>query len=156
MLRHHASFPGTIDGATSASSWLRGVAAHEHLADKLTFALEVCLEELFTNVVRHGGAGTWDEAAHADLPAPLTVGLTLEVGRELAMLVIEDNGHQFDITQAPARPIGKPLEEVVPGGLGMQLIRSFSEDLRYESLPRGNRVTLRFLQPQVAESKAAG
>jgi anti-sigma regulatory factor (Ser/Thr protein kinase) len=155
QLRHHSSFPGTIEGVASASSWLRGVGAHQHLPDKLVFALEVCLEELFTNVVRHGGAGTWDEAAHADLPSPLSVELTLEIGRDAVLMIIEDNGHLFDVTEAPARPIGRPIEEVIPGGLGMQLIRSFSHDMRYEALELGNRVTLTFLQPQMAETKAA-
>ena len=153
--RHHASFPGTIDGAAGASVWLRSVAAQAQLSDKLIFALEVCLEELFTNIIRHGGAGTWDEAGHADLPSPLSVALTLEIERDIVRLVIEDDGHQFDVTQAPAKPIGRPLEEVVPGGLGMQLIRSFSEEMGYEALPHGNRVTLKFLQSETVEIKAA-
>ena len=37
-------------------------------------------------------------------------------------------------------PIDGPLAEVEPGGLGIQLIRSFIDDLRYERAGRGNRV----------------
>ncbi|MBN9360160.1 MULTISPECIES: ATP-binding protein [unclassified Devosia] len=143
---HRAQFPGTIDGAVTASSWLHGVAEREALPGKLVFALEVCLEELFTNVVRHGGRGR--DAA----PLSVDVGLSVE-GNDVAMY-IEDNGKSFDVSQAPARPIRRPLEEVMPGGLGMQLIRSFSKELLYESRPDGNRVILKFLRQEQAGSTA--
>lgn len=143
---HHAQFPGTIDGAVAASSWLHGVAERESLPSKLVFALEVCLEELFTNVVRHGGSG------RGATPLAIDVGLAVE-GNDVAMY-LEDNGKSFDVSTAPARPIRKPLEEVIPGGLGMQLIRSFSKELLYESLPEGNRVILKFLRHEPAGSTA--
>jgi len=143
---HRAQFPGTIDGAVTASSWLHGVAEREALPGKLVFALEVCLEELFTNVVRHGGRGR--DAA----PLSVDVGLSVE-GNDVAMY-IEDNGKSFDVSQAPARPIRRPLEEVMPGGLGVQLIRSFSKELLYESRPDGNRVILKFLRQEQAGSTA--
>jgi len=142
---HHARFPGTIDGAVGASGWLHGVAETESLPSKLVFALEVCLEELFTNVVRHGGAGQ-SGALSVD------VGLTVD-GGDVAMY-IEDNGKSFDVSQAPAKPIRRPLEEVMPGGLGMQLIRSFSREMLYEPLPDGNRVILKFLRQEHAETNA--
>lgn len=142
---HHARFPGTIDGAVNASSWLHGVAARESLPSRLVFALEVCLEELFTNVVRHGGAGR-------SAPLWVDVGLSAE-GNDVA-LYVEDNGKSFDVSQAPGKPIRRPLEEVMPGGLGMQLIRSFSHELLYEPLPDGNRVILKFLRQEHAETNA--
>ena len=154
--RHSASFPGTIEGATDASVWLRDVSAREDLASNLTFALELCLEELFTNVVRHGGSGQWDEAVRSDLPNPLQVAVTVVAERDLVFLVIEDNGLPFDVTTAPARPIEAPLEEVTPGGLGLQLVRSFSRDLSYEAVPGGNRVRLSFERPQMEGTKAVG
>ncbi len=144
-LHHQAHFPGTFEGAAEASVWLRAVAEGAHLPDRVAFALEVCLEELVTNVVRHGrGAG--DVTAH-----PLTVGIALELGPDAVDLVIEDNGTPFDVSQAPGNPIRRPLEDVVPGGLGMQLIRSFSNGLHYEAIPDGNRIIVNVLrQPEVA------
>ncbi|MGV3490108.1 MAG: ATP-binding protein [Devosia sp.] len=152
---HRATFSGTIDGVVGASTWLRELATREGFPDKLAFALEVCLEELFTNVIRHGGAGTWDEKVHADLPDPLSVTLKLEAAGDTVTLTVEDNGHPFDVSEATPRKIGEPIEQVLPGGLGVQLIRSFSQSLRYEPLARGNRVLLTFLREQLAETKAA-
>lgn len=149
--RHHAKFPATIDGVVNAASWLHAAAEAGQLPGKLVFALEVCLEELFTNVMRHGGPGP---SGLDDDAAPLSVDLSLELAADDVALLVEDNGRPFDPSQAPARPIRKPLEEVMPGGLGIQLIRSFSNELLYEPLPGGNRVIVKFLRERQAETKA--
>jgi anti-sigma regulatory factor (Ser/Thr protein kinase) len=149
--RHRSSFPATIDGVVAAAGWLHGVAEAERLPEKLAFGLEVCLEELFTNVIRHGGPGP---ASTNDDEPPLSVELELALAGEDVSLVVEDNGRPFDVSQAPANPIRRPIEEVMPGGLGMQLIRSFSSDLLYEALPRGNRIIVKFLRGGRAETKA--
>ena len=147
--RHQTAFPATIDGVVAAATWLHTVAGAEGLPDKTVFALEVCLEEVFTNVIRHGGPGP---ATAGDEELPLTVSLGLEIDGNDIALVIEDDGRPFDVSQAPAKPIRKPLEEVMPGGLGMQLIRSFSSELLYEALPGGNRVTVKFLRAPAVET----
>lgn len=149
--RHHARFPATIDGVVSAAGWLHSTAEAEQLPGKLVFALEVCLEELFTNVMRHGGPGP---ASTGDEEPALSVDIVLDLAGDDVALLIEDNGRPFDPSQAAANPVRKPLEEVVPGGLGMQLIRSFSSELLHEPLPLGNRVIVKFLRERHAETKA--
>ncbi len=149
--RHHTRYPATIDGVVAAAAWLHQAAEAAGLPGKLVFALEVCLEELFTNVIRHGGPGP---ATTGDEELPLSVDLELDLDGEDIALVIEDNGRSFDVSQAPAHPIRRPLEEVMPGGLGMQLIRSFSHELLYEPLPGGNRVIVKFLRDGPPETKA--
>ena len=140
-LRHRRAFEGTFGAAGDASVWLREVAQAEELSDQLAFCMEVCFEELFTNVARHGGPG---RSPAGD--APLFVTLELDAGTDVVGFVIEDNGRPFDVTQAPGKPVHRSIEEIIPGGLGVQLIRSFSSDLLYEALPHGNRVTVKFLR----------
>ncbi len=149
--RHRTRFPATIDGVVAAATWLHGVTETEQLSAKLAFAIEVCLEELFTNVMNHGGPGT---ATTNDDELPLFVELALDLGDDDVSLFVEDNGRPFDVSQAPAKPIRRPLEEVMPGGLGMQLIRSFSSELLHEPLPGGNRVIVKFLRGEQPETKA--
>lgn len=103
--------------------------------------IEVCLEELLTNIVRHG------QASHgqlADSPHPLTIALTLDSQEDGIVMTVEDNGRPFDITKAPARAIDKPLDQIEPGGLGIGLIKNFSDNLQYRRTEMGNRVTLEF------------
>jgi anti-sigma regulatory factor (Ser/Thr protein kinase) len=135
-----------MEGATEAAHWLRAMAAEAGLSDRLAFALEVCLEELSTNVARHGR-----NPDSADVE-PLVLSVRLTLGTDAVELTIDDNGRHFDVSQSPGRPIRKPLEEVILGGLGMQLIRSFSSELSYERLADGNRVILKF--PRVAAAHA--
>jgi serine/threonine-protein kinase RsbW len=65
--------------------------------------------------------------------------------------VIEDRGPPFDprAAQPPARP--GSLDDAVPGGLGLLLIRSFASEIDYETVPGGNRLTLRFVVSVKAE-----
>lgn len=139
-LSFSSRFPGSFEGAASASEWLHRVSTEAALPGKLVFAIEVCLEELFTNVARYGAVGT-------ETAASLAVELTLQVAPDIA-LVVEDNARPFDVSAAPVRPIAAEVAQVQPGGLGMELLRKFSQGLRHEALPHGNRVTVTFLRPE--------
>lgn len=138
-----------------AADWLRDLTAREGLPDRIAFALEVCLEELVTNIIRHGGAAVWDGDAIAPDAGALQIRVSLLVDPDTVDLVVEDNGQPFDVSSAPGRPISGNIEDVVPGGLGLQLIRSFSDDLSYEPLAGGNRAIVKFLRQSEAASKAA-
>lgn len=144
--RQHMAFPATMDGAADAAAWLRNLASREHLPGPLTFALEVCLEELATNVARHGNPRLRGDA--------LSIGISIAIDPEAVELVVEDNGIPFDVSQARSRPIRDPLDELAPGGLGMQLIRSFSHELQYEPAGAGNRTTLKFFRQTEGASPA--
>lgn len=149
-LRHHRCFAATFGGAEAAGAWLHTIAVAEDLPEKLVFALDLCLEELFTNVVRHGGDGRGPDGA----PVPLNVEVSLELLEDRVSLIVGDNGTAFDIAHAPSEPVHRPLEDVAPGGLGIQLIRSFSDELLHEQLPQGNRVIVKFLRQERVGSKA--
>ncbi len=146
-------FPATIDGVTEAAQWLRETAATQALSDKLAFAMEVCLEELGLNVARHGKTGGQGGPV-ADAIDPLDLWLSIAIDDRAVELVIEDNGVPFNVSLAPGRPIRRPLVEVIPGGLGIQLVRSFSDELLYEPIATGNRVIVRFLRQHDAETRA--
>jgi anti-sigma regulatory factor (Ser/Thr protein kinase) len=60
-------------------------------------------------------------------------------------MTVEDNGRPFNVTQAPAKRVDQPLEQVQPGGLGIQLIKSFSSNLEYHWTEKGNRVIVDFM-----------
>jgi anti-sigma regulatory factor (Ser/Thr protein kinase) len=60
-------------------------------------------------------------------------------------MTVEDNGKPFDVVNAPAHRIDQPLDEVQPGGLGIQLIRNFASSIAYEQAGLGNRVIVEFL-----------
>lgn len=81
------------------------------------YAVELVLEEWVTNVFRHG-AGT-----------EVTVEMASD-GRRVDLRFFDD-GLPFDPTQAPERVAPATLDDAVPGGLGLFLIRRYSRHWRY-------------------------
>lgn len=138
------AFVGTIDGISAAAQWVDTIATGQKFPEQLVFALQVCVEELLTNVVRHGGAKSSGDLSDVPVP-PLDVEITISSGAQRVSMTVEDNGKPFDVVNAPAHRIDQPLDEVQPGGLGIQLIRNFASSIAYEQAGLGNRVIVEFL-----------
>jgi serine/threonine-protein kinase RsbW len=144
-----SSFPGTVTGVIDALRWIETLAAAEHFPEELAFDIQVCVEELFSNLVRHGG-GQWsdDPAATGSSHTSIRMSITVAVASGHVIVVLEDNGAPFDVAAAPPKQVDRPLEAARPGGLGIQLIKTLSSELVYEHVNGLNRTTLKFLWPQ--------
>jgi serine/threonine-protein kinase RsbW len=138
------AFVGTIDGISAAAQWVNTIAADQQFPEQLVFALHVCLEELLTNIVRHGGPESGGDLSEVPIP-PLNVEITISTSTQRLSMTVEDDGKPFDVVNAPAHRIDQPLDEVQPGGLGIQLIRNFASTIAYERAGLGNRVVVEFL-----------
>jgi anti-sigma regulatory factor (Ser/Thr protein kinase) len=103
------------------------------LADDVEFDLNLVLEELFTNTVRHGGCQGQEGAVRIDLTM-----LPNGVGVQYA-----DRGSAFDPTSAPAPDLSGPLETRRAGGLGIHLVRQIVRDLAYQRVDGWNRLSMR-------------
>ncbi len=71
------AFIGTIDDISAAAQWVDTIAAEQQFPEQLVFALQVCLEELLTNVVRHGGAKSSGDLSEVPVP-PLNVEISYQ------------------------------------------------------------------------------
>ncbi len=131
--------PGVVE---SAAAWLDGGVCAGKPPDRLAFALGLCVEELLMNTLMHGGS------AEGGLVA------SIEVARfpDRVELVYEDNAQPFNITQFPDARSDRLLAEIAPGGLGVRLVRRFSDRLEYEKIPTGNRVTCVFMRAETRPS----
>ena len=138
------AFIGTIDGISAAAQWVDTIAADQQFPEQLVFALQICLEELLTNIVRHCGPESAGDLSEVPVP-PLNVEISISTSAQCVSMIVEDNGKPFDIVNAPAHRIDQPLDEVQPGGLGIQLIRNFASSVAYEKAGLGNRVIVEFL-----------
>lgn len=87
-------------------------------------------EELVVNIITHAFD---DDAAH-------TIVLTLRTGAATVTVTTEDDGRPFDPRQAPAPPIGRPLEEQSGGGYGIYIVTHLARSLDYERVDGRNRV----------------
>jgi anti-sigma regulatory factor (Ser/Thr protein kinase) len=141
-------FSGSIADVTAASAWVERIAASLKLPGKLTFAMQVCLEELMSNIARHGKVHSLPTAfpTETDANNPLSISIDIDVLADRIAMTIEDNGRPFDVEKAPAKVVDRPLEQVQPGGLGINLIKSFSHSIEYRRTDAGNRVTVDFMR----------
>jgi anti-sigma regulatory factor (Ser/Thr protein kinase) len=102
--------------------WVEACCAADAVADEVRFNMTLVLEEAVTNVVKH---------AFAELPAPHLVRVRLEITAENVAAVVTDNGRPFDPTGAPDADVALPLEDRLPGGLGIHLMRNMTDRLDY-------------------------
>ena len=128
-------------GASAASAWLAQACAEHGVPPEQVYRLDTCLTEVLANVIAHGGEGA--------LAAPVALTLCLEeAGNEChATLGIADCGRPFDPLAHQAAPRAATLDEATPGGLGLTMIRNFSDHQDYTYRDRRNCLTLRFCWP---------
>jgi serine/threonine-protein kinase RsbW len=103
------------------TKWILGVCKTANLTEKPAFALQLCLEEVVTNIMRHG---------EASARATEIVTNIVRHGADI-IITIEDDGGPFDPTKFVARPRVRSLEEASVGGLGIGLMRQFARDIEY-------------------------
>ena len=125
-------------------AWLERKLSGRGLTSDEVFAIELCLEEAITNVAIHAARGRDD----------VTVEVELEFADGAAVMTVRDNGRPFDPLAVEPRPASRNLEKAEVGGRGIQLIRAFAQDLRYDRCDDRNRFTMiaRLGGPQPAYS----
>ena len=107
----------------------------EHsLPAELEFQLNLVLEELFVNAVRHGACEGMSDAA--------LIRIRLEQDA-VVHVIFSDHGGPFDLTQAPLADIHAPLSERHAGGLGIHLVRQIMRDVSYSREGEWNVLTMR-------------
>jgi serine/threonine-protein kinase RsbW len=144
----HRVFGGAISEIAAAAGWIESIAADLDPSGRLVFAMQVCLEELMSNIVRHGMVHSPSQSywPQTDPANPLVISITVDALADRITMTVEDNGRPFNVAQAPAKPVNEHLEQVQPGGLGVQLIKSFASSLEYRCTEQGNRIIVDFVR----------
>ncbi len=113
-------------------AWLSGFSAEHGLPGDITEELRVCLHELATNVITHGGADG----------KPHDITLAGHMDGASAVLDFSDDAPPFDPLARKTGPASGPLEDLPVGGLGLHLVRSFTDALTYRYEAGRNHLTL--------------
>jgi serine/threonine-protein kinase RsbW len=107
---------------------------HAHRrAEETRYAVRLVLEELLSNVIRHG-------CAHG---ARHTLAVRLAVVPDAVELDLVDDARAFDPLSAPPLDVAAPLERRQPGGMGIHLVRSTARELRYRRAAGRNHLHVR-------------
>jgi anti-sigma regulatory factor (Ser/Thr protein kinase) len=122
-----------------AAAWAAAVAARLNLNSSVSFAIQLCLEEAVSNVIRHAFPADADAAARNS-----DIMLALGPRGDAIALTIADRGAAFNPLTF-AEPAAHPsLDTVVIGGQGIHLMRKFAQTIHYERCGEMNRLTLLF------------
>jgi serine/threonine-protein kinase RsbW len=109
-----------LESLTHLVGLVREFLEHEHLSQELSFDMDLVIEELFTNLVRH---------ARGD--GDVRVCLTHRPG-EVHIRLRAAEPSPFDPTAVPRVNVNLPLEERRLGGLGIHFVRELCREFRYE------------------------
>ena len=96
--------------------------------------LNLVLEEIVTNIINHGFK---DDAQHR-----IQVSITLDDDDILTVRTVDD-GRPFNPINAKTPKMTSKVEKRPIGGLGLVLIRRYSDDISYERRGKQNILTIR-------------
>lgn len=123
-------FPRAVGSLPLLVAFVREFFAERTLDPERAFDVDLVLEELFTNMVRHARGGA----------SEIEVGLGVDDGA-LTLRLRDEGVEPWDPSQAGPVDVNRPLEERRPGGLGMHFIRQLTRDLRFEHVDGATVVT---------------
>lgn len=118
---------GSLDELTRIEAEAERFCRERSLELEVQFDLNLVLEELFINSVRHGGCEGMEQAVH----------IRLDAADGEVRVEFRDRGKAFDPLTAP------PPDASQIGGLGIHLVRELMRDLRYERTGEWNLISMR-------------
>lgn len=129
------TLPRTFAGLAQLSERAGQALAEAAVDAKTAYAVQVVIEELVSNIIRHGQGG--DAGPDGDIQ------VLMAIDSAAVQLHLADSGPAFDPAAAPEPELDVPLEARQVGGLGLHLVRSMTEHLTYERVNGQNRVNAR-------------
>jgi serine/threonine-protein kinase RsbW len=127
------SVPGTLPGVRQAAQAFEQFGRTHGLPSDPAWRFLLALDEILSNIVRHGLAGR--RAA---------IDLTFSIDDEGVAVEIVDAAEAFNPLIVPAPDISSSLDDRQPGGLGIALVRQLMDDTVYERRNDRNHFVMRW------------
>lgn len=129
--RNHAIFAARLESTPRIRRFVEHGCALAGAKDDECFGLKLAVDEACTNIIEHGyGPGAAGE-----------IEVEFEADGDAIRVAITDTGRPFDPAGYPSPDLGAGAERPI-GGLGIHLMRSSVDEVRYRPGPAGNRLEL--------------
>jgi len=127
------SLPGTLDAVRRAADGFDAFAAHHGLPEDVVQSVQVALDELVSNAVRHGYAG---------VESPGSIDVRFGIRADDLLVEVSDAAPAFNPLEAPEPDTSLPIDQRPIGGLGLLLVRRLMDRVEYERRDGRNRLSL--------------
>jgi len=124
--------------------WIERLASRHAIPANTQFAMNLCLEEVLSNIIRHGYSGQAGHSIAVRFASPR---------KDYYIFSVEDEAPPFNPVEAPELPALNALDDTGVGGQGIRLLRRFADALEYQSTPTGNRLSIGFIAAGSATAK---
>lgn len=130
------SFPGDLDSLSLIRQFIADVAVEAGLDSCACQRLCLAVDEIVTNAIVYG---------YIEAGVKGTVDIIAQLEPTALVIEVEDTAAPYDPTARPMpteEDLTRPLEERVPGGLGIFLATQSVDGLRYQRAGEKNRTIL--------------
>ncbi len=104
------------------SDWTHKFTAQLGVSSEVIFRLDLVLTEAVTNIIKYAYD---DDVSH-------TITIKLAYSKSTIKIEVIDDGRPFDPIQHPEVTLPRSLEEASEGGLGIHLIRNYTDEYHYQ------------------------
>jgi len=94
---------------------------NSNINDAVSYAVNVAVEEIFTNCVKYNTKSKEDIALDIN-----------HEGNKLIITITDNDSEFFDITKTDEVDTDMPLEKRQPGGLGIHLVKQMMDEVKYQ------------------------
>ncbi len=118
---HTFKIKNTFSEVEQLCATINKLAQNNSFPEQHIFCLNVCLEEMLTNIVKYSYD---DEDRHE-------IEVRLEIANEIITLTIIDDGHEFNPLEAEKPDINADIKHRQVGGIGILLTCKMSNKITY-------------------------
>jgi serine/threonine-protein kinase RsbW len=120
-LLHTRSFPAQFESLDSLRSFVADVAQSCGLNEKKVYAVQMAVDEAFTNIIEHSFGGECQESIQC----------TCQIKSQGFVITLEDCGLPFNPDDIPEPNLDASLEERETGGLGLYFMRQLMDEVDF-------------------------
>src|SRR5512147_2217645 len=132
MRNHIIHIKSRLSGVGVMTEQLDKMCKQWNINSDVAFSMNLALEEIVTNIINHGYGGREEY--------DITIRFSLE--KHNLRIQIKDSAPEFNpLNVKEPDDLGKSLDDRHVGGLGIHLVRKFTDDIHYRRSKNKNIVT---------------
>lgn len=128
----HLRVPARLESIRWLTKLVDEMAREARLSEQVIFQCRLALDEACTNIITH----SYGDGMAGDIE------VSIQADRSGCVIRLTDFGEPYDPEAIISPDAPCSIDEVKPGGLGLHIMRSVMDEVRYTPGPRGNRLVM--------------